>query len=725
MKRFREFLLLSLFLLSCSLLSAQPVKTEDGIIIPFDGKAIELSVVDNSAFCLSFSNSANPNKIKSVFLEERKEHSKNHFSIISQKKIVGIKTDFGKLLFDTQKQTWTLSDAKGKVLISNATLSMSDSIQKISYTLPQKSMFYGSGNLSTKNLLKLESTGKQDNGTTDVPYCWSNVGFCSLGITENDNHPARWKSVDDSKVEWSFSGKTGNLYLWPASNLYEATDRLIALTGKAKIPPRWAFGFLQSQWGWKDREYIENVIQNFRSRKLPVDAFIFDFEWYTSSPDYSVKENGLKGFSDFSFNEKLFHDPQKQLSAYKNEGIKFIGIRKPRLGDSIRLMEARKKGWLTKSSYNNRELDFSNPDLEKWYKDQTRPLLNAGVDAWWNDEGETYYTCYYYWNKTESDLRNEVLPNTRFFSINRSFSPGNQRLGYCTWNGDIRSTWKALQETPADLLNYSLSGMFYGSCDIGGFGKKDPSNELVVRWYEAGVFLPVMRAHSNLFTTPRFPWLWGEDAEAAIRKSLNLRYRLIPYFYSVAHEAYQKNKPIMRPLIMEFPNDTALLNLTDEWLVGKDLLAAPILNEGGNRNIYFPNDKWYDFQTNQLISGPCKLEVSKALDEIPVYVRAGAILPIGPIVQHTEQDTTSVIEVHVYPGKDGSFCLAEDDGNSYDYVSGKVRNTLFEWNDASKTLSWKTTGDFVGKYKRIKAILFDAIQTATLGERGKLSFKQR
>jgi alpha-glucosidase len=722
MKRFRKFLFLSVFLFSSWLLIAQPVKTVNGIIIPSAGKYIEMSVVNNSVFCLSFNSSGNSAEIKSAFIAEKDGNTKNHFSIVSKGSVVGLKTGFGKLLFDTQKQTWTLSDNKGKVLFSNATLSWGDSVQKISYTLPQKSLFYGSGNYSTKNLLKSQSAGKQGNGTDDIPYCWTTVGFCTFGTTGNDNRPATWKAVENSSVDWTFSGKTGNLYIWPASNLYEATNNLIAITGKAKIPPRWAFGFLQSQWGWADRAYIENAIDNFRSRKLPVDAFIYDFEWYTTFPDYFVKENGIKGFSDFSFNEKLFPEPQKQIAEYKKNGIKFIGIRKPRLGDSLKLIEARKNGWILKSDYNNRDLDFSNPGLVKWYKSQTRPLLEAGVDAWWNDEGESYYTCYYYWNKTESELLNEVFPNTRFFSINRSFSPGNQRLGYCTWNGDIRSTWKALQETPADLLNYSLSGMFYGSCDIGGFGEKDPSKELVVRWYEAGVFLPVMRAHSNLFTRPRFPWLWGDDAEAAIRKSLNLRYQLIPYFYSVAHEAYQKNKPIMRPLIMEFPNDTALLNLTDEWLVGKDLLAAPILNEGGNRNVYLPDDKWYDFQTNQLITGPCKLAVSKALDEIPVYVRAGAILPIGPIVQHTEQDTTSVIEVHVYPGKNGSFCLTEDDGKSYDYVSGKVRNTVFEWNDATKTLSWKATGNFAGKYKSIKAVLFEVAKTASLSERGKIKF---
>ena len=280
--------------------------------------------------------------------------------------------------------------------------------------------------------------------------------------------------------------------------------------------------FLQSQWGWQDRNYIENTLHKFREKKLPVDAFIYDFEWYTPFPDYAVGNKGVANFPDFSFNPKLFPDPEKQIKDYQEEGVKFIGIRKARLGDSLRLAMAHNNNWITFSEYNNRDMDFRNPELREWYIQQSTPLLKTGIDAWWNDEGESYYSCYYWWNKAEYDMLAEVRPGARHFSINRSFSPGNQRLGYCTWNGDIKSGWKNLQETPADLLNWSLSGMFYGSCDIGGFGSGDPDKEIMVRWFQAAVFFPIMRAHSNIFVTPHFPWLWDE---ATIRKALNLRYR--------------------------------------------------------------------------------------------------------------------------------------------------------------------------------------------------------
>jgi alpha-glucosidase len=389
---------------------------------------------------------------------------------------------------------------------------------------------------------------------------------------------------------------------------------------------------------------------------LPVDAFIYDFEWYTVTPDYSIGSGGTADFSDFGFNQSLFPEPAEQIYDYQGKGVKFIGIRKPRLGNTANLDLARSKGWLMNAGIGNRDINFSIDSLRLWYATQTEPLLDAGIDAWWDDEGESYYTCYYWWNKTQSDLRDSVRPNDRHFTINRAFSPGSQRMGYCTWNGDIPSTWDALYSTPADLLNWSLSGMYYGTCDIGGF-QGNPSIENLVRWFQAAVFFPVMRAHSVINATPRFPWLWGHEGEAAIREALNLRYRLIPFIYSLGHEAYNTGAPIMRPLIMEFQDDALVTNLRDEWLLGKGLLVAPVMSQGGTRSVYLPNDLWYDFQTNQTIQGPTTFSVSKTLDQIPVYVRAGTILPVGPVIQNTGEVTAAPLEIHIYPGHDATFIL--------------------------------------------------------------------
>jgi alpha-glucosidase len=688
-----------------------------GILVNMDSNKVLLTTAGDHSFRLGL-RTKYTGEIPSIFLDKPRKSSAK-FRIVKNGDSYGIETSYGKLMLNKNSKTWSLSDSSLKVVIREGSLLFSDTLQQIEFA--SKGNCYGSGNYNIKSLIKESSASKMGNGTTDIPYLWNETGFALLGITENDDKPASWKRQLNNNLTWSFKGSSADLYLWTAKDLYQGTQGLLALTGQAKIPPLWAFGFLQSRWGWQDRDDIENSLKNFRNKKLPVDAFIYDFEWYTKLPDYGVKENGVSNYSDFNFNPKLFPSPVEQIKDYHQSGLKFIGIRKPRIGDSLSLVLARKKGWIVQSAYNNRDLDFRNPDLRSWYIQKNKPLLNAGVDAWWNDEGEAYYTCYYWWNKAQYDLLAQERPGARQFSINRSFSPGNQRLGYCTWNGDIKSDWRNLLETPADMLNWSLSGMFYSSCDIGGFGEKDPEKEVIVRWYQAATFFPVMRAHSNIGTTAHFPWMWDENA---IKKALNLRYRLLPFIYSLAHEGFTNGRPIMRPLIMEFPDDEKVANMTDQWLLGSGLMAAPVMNAGGVRKVYLPNDNWYNFFTGEKLTGNREITVNAAWDEVPVYVRAGTILPLGALVQNTDERSTEPLEIRIYPGKNGSFTLTEDDGKTYGYINNNVRNTYFKWDDDTKTLSWTIKGTYEtsNTYKAIKVIIGKQEHLAQLGPNRKVSF---
>jgi len=702
--------------------NAQITKTSNGILVKAGGQQIGLSAVKNAAFCLSLNDCIAPSAIKSVFIDEGNSVT-TPYTVISAPPLYGIKTSYGKLMINTDTKVWLLYDAAGRALIQNGTYSSAADTIKITYTA--EGLLYGSGNKSSKSLEKNQGASAAFNGVADIPYFWNSAGYSAFGVSANDNKPATWNRANDkATLTWKFIGKAANLYLWPAKTIYDGASGYIKLTGRPKLPPRWAFGYLQSKWGWNDSTYVADVATKFRTHKLPVDAFIFDFEWYTTTPDYSVHKEGKEGFTDFTFNPKLFPHPAKQIAELKSQGIKFIGIRKPRLGNNLLLDTARANGWLMNPNTDSRDLNFSNPALRKWFEEKTRPLLNAGVDAWWDDEGESYYTCYYWWNTAQFDLLASARPNYRHFTLNRSFSPGNQRFGYCTWSGDIPSTWSSLADVPADLLNFSLAGMYYGSCDIGGF-QGTPTKEMLVRWFQAGVFLPIMRSHSNIGTTARFPFLWGDDGEAAIREALNLRYQLLPYIYSLGHDAYNTGAPIMRPLVMEFPADTTVANMTDEWLVGKGLLAAPVLAEGGKRSIYLPADTWYDYHTGEVITGPKTISVDKALDEIPVYVRAGTILPVGAVVQYSEQTSGTPLEIRIYPGKNGSFKMVEDDGVSYNYTKGDTRTTAYYWNDKTKTLYWKVTGPYSGKnvYKNIKVVLGKKEKVAFIGKKGSAVFK--
>jgi alpha-glucosidase len=672
------------------------------------GASVEIAAATPSAFRLSISFGGKPHPSQSVYLTPSLSAAPS--TLINEKGWTGIKTSFGELLVDAADDLWTLRDAQGNTLIPPGPIAQHTInpqsgkpfvLLNVGCASDKRFEVYGCGD-GADVLLQDHATPGVGNGHAVVPYYWSRAGYAALAVNADDNAPPAWTvSQALGRLTWVFAGNSADLYLMPAASMADASRAYADLSGPPVVPPRWTFGYLQSRWGWKDRAYIEDAMHQFISRKLPVDAFIFDFEWYATKPDYEVPARGESTFTDFSFNPALFPEPAKQIAAMNASGIHFVGIRKPRLGNSDLLVMARSKNWVlppgsSGENIDTRCLDFSNPVVRDWYSRQTTQLLKLGIDGWWDDEGEITYSTYFWWNQAEIQALRQVKPDARFWSIDRAFAPGVQRLGATAWTGDIHADWNELQRTPTHLLNWSLAGMPYVACDIGGFsGQTTP--RLLTRWMEAGVFFPIMRAHSEFTVQPHFPWLFGPEAEAAIRKALDLRYQLIPLIYTLAHEAHETGLPIMRPLAMEFPYDRRCANRSDEWFLGKDLLAAPILDDTQGRRVYLPAGTWFALGSGTPIEGGRTIDVIAKLDEIPVYVRAGAILTLGPVIQHTDDLPGGPLEVGIYPGKDAKFTLIEDDGATMNYLKGQTRRTDFVWNDAARTLTWKITGPYAGK----------------------------
>jgi alpha-glucosidase len=721
----------------------------NGISLLIAGKKIELRVASPHAFCLRV---ADPSAIEkpSIYLSNVRQPPTS-FQVFHEGTAVGIQTTFGQILVDPSRRRWTLRDASGAILadwapLAKSSLDQSQPSQPAGLELAvggppaatAPPLFYGSGNIPVLGALtQTEGQARTGNGNAALPQYWSKAGYGVLAIGASDLQPGSWKSEVGGDVTWRVSGASLDLYLAPASNLYDWLRDDAELTGFAPVPPRWTFGYLQSQWGWKDRAYLDDTLAHFRRDRLPVDAFIVDFEWYTTKPDYTVKPAGDPDFVDFDWNPALFPEPPKQMAGFAAQGLHLIGIRKPRVGNQATVAMARARNWLLPLNpldpnpdvgIRSRNLDYSLPEVRTWWDDQNRKFLEAGMAAFWNDEGESTYVEYSYWNLAEIALFDQVRPGERFWSLNRSFIPGMQRLGAAVWTGDIAAKWKVLQITPGQLLSYSLSGMPYSTCDIGGFSL-NTTLELLTRWMEAGVFFPLMRSHSENKSQAHFPWLYGPEAEAAMRGALDLRYRLIPYYYSLSHANSITAAPLMRPLAMEFPDDAQVSGLTDEWLMGKGLLAAPILNRGGARNVYLPKDRWFDFGTTHMTEGPQTLKVREALDAIPIYVRAGTLLPLGPVLQYTGQPTDAPLEMQIYPGRDATFDFVEDDGKTRDYQKGVERITHFFWNDQTQTVSWKVTGAYRGKnvFHTVRAILFSPQgkrqMQELLGLKGSISFR--
>lgn len=541
-------------------------------------------------------------------------------------------------------------------------------------------------------------------------------------------YPASWKSQDNGPagmpgVAWTVDGTSVDIYLMPAADAYDFRRAHKELTGPPAMIPRYAFGFMAGRWGWKDRADIEEKLDAFRSGNFPIDAFISDFEWFTNANDYGLPPNGSATYTDFGYNAVTFPSPKEQLAKYHSMGFKFGGIRKPRLGNTDLLNTCRANGWLVPGGVNgvDRNMNYSTEAARKWYGDNNNHYLEDGVDFWWNDEGEVTYFMFDEWNDAQSSSFKAVKPKQRFFSLNRAYTPGMQKYGLAIWTGDVSVSWTSLSQQPEAMLNAQLMGMPYIGCDTGGFKGPNDTPELLTRWYQVAALMSIMRVHSNNEQIPHFPFLYGDAAAHAMRKALELRYALIPMLYSLGHLAFENGTPITRPLFMEIPQDSFVTNITDQWLVGTGLMAAPVMTpaEAGTnstyRNVYFPNataswqyqqrfehrgtNIWYEFNTSTTHVGGTSKNFLVPLDVVPVFVRAGTILPLAPKIQHTGQLPGGALQIQVYTGADASFTMVEDDGETTAYAtdSGATRRTTFNWDHATKKFTWHVEGSFKDK----------------------------
>lgn len=626
-------------------------------------------------------------------------------------------------------------------------------------TLSQSSnaLFYGSGGTGGDSLLHKSANAFVQNTVFQTSHYWSTDGYAALGVAESQfdpgafqNYQAGWTSTGSS-VEWTISGNQVDLYLLPASTMYIGQSVYWDLIGAPVVPPKYAFGFLACRWGWTDAAYIDSMLTQFRNGSYPIDAWISDFEWYTMAPDYSLPNSGSPTFVDFAYNNVTFPSPVTQLTHYRKDlNMRFGGIRKPRLGNTAALIDAETKGWLvgqfgvgdTRNSPGTRNLNYSMQEVQDFYSASNAHFLKDGVEFWWNDEGETMYFTFHFWNVAERSALSKYNPTKRFFSINRAHTPGMQRLGATVWTGDIQVSWQSLAQQPGIQLNWGLAGAGYVTCDIGGFNGQNTQPDLLARWYQVGVFLGVMRVHSTLNNQPHFPFLYPPTAAASMKISLNTRYQLIPHHYSLAHEQYMFGLPILRPLIMEFPADASVVDTRDQWLSGSRMMVAPIMtssdgtNSDTSRSVYLPADTWFEVRLGLTSpytathKGPTTITVSNVnLNTIPVFVRAGSIILMGPVVQYTDAMPGGSLFPVIFPGADATVTMYEDDGETTSYTDGSVRTTVFTWTDTTKVLSWVVYNQYVthSQYLTVQpsAVLPSGVKQAAvtpLSTSGSISF---
>jgi alpha-glucosidase/alpha-D-xyloside xylohydrolase len=467
------------------------------------------------------------------------------------------------------------------------------------------------------------------------------------------------------------------------------------LTGRPEMPPRWALGYQQSHRTLVSREDTLAVARTFREKKLPCDALIYLGTGFVPSGWNTA--NG-----SFQFNPHIFPDPREMLRELHDEHFKVV------LNAVIltRSLHGTVRDPCNLSRFDEQETSC--------YWNEHRTVFAMGVDGWWPDEGDRLSIASrltrirMYWEGAQLDR-----PDERPYALHRNGYAGMQRYAAFLWSGDVYSTWETLRTQLRVAINTGLSGLPYWGTDTGGFvPTKELTAELYLRWFQFSTFCTLFRSHGRTWKL-RLPWGWdtGElgpneisnyrgaanpdptelhnaAVEPICRTYLELRYRLIPYLYSAVHEAHETGLPILRALWLHYPEDAAAVARGDEYLWGRDILVAPVTEPGAaSRNLYLPNGAWYDFWTEERVTGGRNITRPVDLATMPLYVRAGAIVPLGPVKQYTAEPVDAPLTLVVYPGADGAYTLYDDDGVSFDYRTGQWMGIAMTWDDARRTLS--------------------------------------
>jgi alpha-glucosidase/alpha-D-xyloside xylohydrolase len=486
-------------------------------------------------------------------------------------------------------------------------------------------------------------------------------------------------------------------FLVVASDPAQIMREYALITGFPHLPPLWSLGYMQSRRTLEGREQVLDEAREFRRRALPCDTFIYLGTGFTTA-------GWNTGHGQFRFNETIFPDPDAMIRQLHDANIRVaLHVVDPPLHLS--------------GTVDDTGAAADSKDSAAHYWNEHRPVAGIGVDGWWPDVGDKLDPAArlarirMYWDGPIQDR-----PDQRPFALHRNGYAGMQRYGWL-WSGDVDSTWQTLATQIPVGINCGLTGIPYWGTDIGGFvTTPELTGELFVRWFQFGAFCPLFRAHGRTWKL-RLPWGWntGEygpeeydgrrlvpgtlpdkrelhnaEVEPICKAFLELRYRLLPYLYSAVRETHETGIPVMRALWLHYPTEPKAVARGDEYLWGRDILVAPVIEKGAaSRALYLPQGTWYDFWSGSAIAGGDEITRPVDLETIPLYVRAGAIIPTCPVKQHTEPTLNGPLTLTVHPGADGAAVIYEDDGSSFAHQAGKYHKISAIWHDREKRLVLK------------------------------------
>jgi alpha-D-xyloside xylohydrolase len=537
---------------------------------------------------------------------------------------------------------------------------------------------------------------QQKNMEVALPVLVSSKGYGVLW----DNPAVADVVVGPKQVEWRSEVGNEDYYFMYGPQADDVIRAYRELTGAAPMLPKWAWGFWQCKERYATQKELIDVVAEYRKRNVPLDGIVQDWQYWKPG-----------AWGEHEFDPARYPEPAAMVHELHELNAHVLVSVWPRFDlGTAHLGELEQAGAVYPPVFPNvypkgesKWYDAFRPEGRRIYWRQlSETLFKLGFDGWWLDASEPelgghwgemrhlnarFYNAYPLMHTTGIYQGQRAETNDkRVCILTRSAYPGQQRNAAITWSGDVQGSWDAFARQIPAGLNFSISGIPYWNTDIGGFFGKSAKDreyqELFTRWFEYGAFCPIFRVHGT--GGPKEFWQWDGPTQEIWKKYVELRYRLLPYIYSVAWQVTSNGGTMMRPLMMDFPD---ALDVGDQFMFGPALLACPVTKEGATtRHAVLPGKSvWYDFWTGKGFTGD--VEADAPIETMPLYVRAGSILPLGPVVQYTGEKPSDPIELRVYPGADGAFTLYEDEGDNYNYEKGQYATIPFTWNDATDTLT--------------------------------------
>ena len=520
-------------------------------------------------------------------------------------------------------------------------------------------------------------------------------------------------------------------YFIPGENIKEVVKNYTALTGRMEMPPLWSLGYQQCRFSYFSQEEVRELVKTFEEKDIPLDVVYLDIDY-------------MDGFRVMTFKTPNFDDAAGLISDLKEKGIRTITIIDPgvKVDEEYLVFKRGKEGnhftkkldgeifigavWPGDSAFP----DFSNNDCREWWKSELKKFISEhGMDGIWNDmnepcvfnndhktmlesclhnsdngviEHKEFHNRYgFEMSRCSKEAQEELHPNERGFSMTRATYAGGQRYS-SVWTGDNMSLWSQMRMSISMNANLGISGFSFVGNDVSGFGL-DSSEELFIRWMEMGPFIPIFRNHSNMYTRRQEPWAFGPRAEKIAKKSIELRYELLPYIYDLYYISHKEGLPIFRPMIMEYEKDMNLLNIREQFMLGENMLVAPVLYEGErSKAVYLPKGNWFNYFTMEKLQGGKWYKLPCELDEILVFVKEGSIIPTYNKKFRNVKERPNNMLLKVF-GENAKGFHYNDDGHTMEYLEGKYTYMDIEFVDGKEEFKY-IHNDYRGENIEVQVI---------------------